>query len=63
MMAQTLPNIERGDTWTDEHRRACLDRAIQRMTQPERETMYQGWAKHHGKARADALRRAVERDA
>lgn len=57
----TLPDIERGDTWSEIHLRKCLVRTIQRMSQLEREEMYRAWAKHHGKERADALRRAVEK--
>lgn len=55
-----LPDIERGETWSDEYRRACLIRSLARRPNAERVKFFEAYEKRHGRAKAAALHAEVK---
>lgn len=56
-MGDLLPVIERGHTWTEQHKRACLCREVRRMPENERNAFMALVQKIHGRPFAVALYR------
>jgi hypothetical protein len=59
MTPQLLPDIERGETWSEDWKRICLVRSIARQPKPLRLRFYELWSRRHGKASAEQLAREV----
>lgn len=60
-MTDPLPNIERGPTWTENHRAACLARYVANLPATARESFIQRYRALHGNELAeDLLRQARE---
>lgn len=51
----TLPNIERGQTWTPGHMQACLARYVAAQPPAARRAFFETWVRRHGHASAAAL--------
>jgi hypothetical protein len=58
-MTQLLPDIERGETWSEDWKRTCLLRWAARQPKPERQRFYEAWSRQHGRASAEQLAREV----
>ena len=56
MKTQTLlPDIPRGETWTEAFRAECEARKVMRLPKPEREAIYRSVAQLRGQAAAQRL--------
>lgn len=58
-----LPDIPRGYTWSEEHKRACLCRHVRSLTETARNAFLRGVQQHHGRPFAVALYREAMADA
>lgn len=57
MTAQLLPDIPRGPTWEEAHKRSCLCRSIRNKPEHERTEFMRLVQQHHGREFAVALYR------
>lgn len=54
-----LPDIERGPTWSEDHRALCEARMIARFTRPDRLEYYNKISRRRGPDAAQTLSRLV----